>query len=47
VTRFDKFRQRLGISRNVLNERLAYLLSGPGDLDSIVRAACADQGSGI
>ncbi|HUE60283.1 MAG TPA: helix-turn-helix domain-containing protein [Acidimicrobiales bacterium] len=26
VTRFDQFQERLGISRNVLNQRLAYLV---------------------
>lgn len=26
VTRFDQFQQRLGISRNILNQRLAYLV---------------------
>ena len=26
VTRFDEFQQRLGISRNILNQRLAHLL---------------------
>ena len=26
VTRFDQFQQRLGISRNVLNQRLAHLV---------------------
>jgi DNA-binding HxlR family transcriptional regulator len=26
ITRFDEFQQRLGISRNILNQRLAYLV---------------------
>ena len=27
VTRFDEFQQRLGISRNILNQRLAHLVA--------------------
>jgi len=34
VTRFDQFQQRLGISRNVLNQRLAHLV-GAGVLTKV------------